>query len=83
MQQKMEYVFVNISLYTLLPLQLFLDYDTHSTCCRTTWPRTVLVSEHASSDLERLLVLKKGVFEVAFLSVHHTNIVVRRGHVRR
>ena len=28
------------------------------------------------------MVLKKGVFEVALLSVHHTHVVVGRGHVR-
>ena len=32
-------------------------------CCTSSWPRPGVGAEHACSDLERLLVLKKGVFE--------------------
>ena len=42
----------------------------------------VLGAEHARLDLERPLELKKGVFEVALLEVHNTNVTIGRGHVR-
>ena len=44
--------------------------------------RWVLGAEQACSDLERPLVLKKGVFEVALLFVHSTNVITGRGHRR-
>ena len=42
----------------------------------------MLGAEHARLDLERPLELKKGVFEVALLSVQRTNVVVCSGHPR-
>ena len=41
-----------------------------------------LLAVHGKEHLARLLLLKKGVFEVALLFVHSTNVITGRGHVR-